>query len=831
MPAKGIRSLFLTIILPAIMAMILYFIAVYAVYIPLFERSMMNSKKEMINELTNTAWSLIREYDEEYNNALITIDEAKQLARTKINKMRYGSDGKDYFWIIDTIPTMIMHPYRPELNFTNLSDYKDPEGKHLFVDAVELVKQNNEGYIHYIWQSNDDSTRLVPKLSYVKGYESWGWIIGTGVYLDDVEEEIDYLKNRLVKISLIILLLVALILAFIIRQSLKIENRRKETEEKLRLSREKYRSLVAASTEGTLMIIDEKIVFSNHIFNQKSGYASDEIITKSFNELFEISWQEVADLIEQQNQSVAMETLLKQRDGKVSDIIISVSKVPYAGRDGYIVVVRDVSKNRQIEKETDMLTAELQTTLLLMNQPIRDFVRPFVQCTLDTTVGEAAALMTRNRQHIIFIAENNRIIGVLNDSDLRVRVLAKGMDAAVRVAEVMTAPVIAIEEDALLYEVILMLRQHATSHLAVKNRKGAIIGIISNRDVITMQHNALSYILREIEQASGVEEIKKIYFKVPVLVRALLESGDKTPLITRINTSVADAITNRLISLAIEEMGAPPCRFAFIALGSEGRMEQTMATDQDNAIIFEDLNEEMEEEAQAWLLKFAERINENLAAVGYELCKGNVMARNPQWTRPLKQWKTLFSRWIKDPEPQYLLDSVIFFDFRTIFGDETFAVDLRKHINESIGNKSIFLYHYAQTIIRYRAPVSMFGSIVSDDTGSNDTFDIKRVLLPITNFVKLYALKNKLSETNTLHRLEQLTAKGEIQQALYNEVALAHNYLMGLRFRTQIRALNENRKPNNHIEINLLTDIEKSTLKKIFSVIADIQSKLSADFK
>lgn len=215
MSNKVIRKFFFSIIVPSILTILLFITSIYVILIPSFEKNMMNKKKEMIRELTNTAWSLIKEYDDEYKDSLITLEEAQRLAAKKIGKMRYGTEGKDYFWITDMKPVMIMHPYRPELNNSMLDDYTDPQGVRLFIEAVKVVKTMDEGFINYMWQWKDDSTQIVPKLSYVKGFENWGWIIGTGIYLDDVQAEIGALKERLTKISLLISAIIILILAFI----------------------------------------------------------------------------------------------------------------------------------------------------------------------------------------------------------------------------------------------------------------------------------------------------------------------------------------------------------------------------------------------------------------------------------------------------------------------------------------------------------------------------------------------------------------------------------------------------------------------------------------
>jgi signal transduction histidine kinase len=274
----------LSIVVPSFLTIILFIISIYALVIPSFERNMMERKKEMISELTNTAWSLVSDYFDETQKKLISMEEAMQMAASKIEKMRYGPDQKDYFWISDMRPAMIMHPYRKELIGSELSTYQDPNGKKLFVEAVKAVEGNGEGYIDYFWQWKDDSTRIVPKLSYVKGFQPWGWIIGTGIYIEDVKEEIADLEKRLLRISFFIALLICFLLFYIIRQSLKIERKRKEAENDLLLSRQKYKSLVEASTEGTIMMMGRKIIFANLKMADKLDCNPEEIMEQKFDE-------------------------------------------------------------------------------------------------------------------------------------------------------------------------------------------------------------------------------------------------------------------------------------------------------------------------------------------------------------------------------------------------------------------------------------------------------------------------------------------------------------------------------------------------------------------
>ena len=833
MAKKHKMNFYLGFVIPSFLSICLFIISLYAIIIPAFEKNSMAKKKEMISELTHTAWSLVDEYRKEYSDSVNSVEQAKKLAAERIEKMRYGKQGKDYFWIINKEPRMVMHPYRKELNDTDLSDYKEKKKKKLFVEAVKLVEEQGEGFIEYIWQWKDDSTRMVPKLSFVKGIEGWDWIIGTGIYLEDVKEEIRAMENRILRISFAISLIIILLLLFILRQSHILQKRRKEAENKLRLSHQKYHSLVQASVDGTVMLVDDQVIFSNYKFTQMLDCPSKDILGKSFDDLFTITWEEVNKRFQENQRSVICETQLKSCQTPVKDMVITVSKIDYAGKESTVVITKDITRKRQIEKETGKLSDEIQTSLLLMNQPIRHLVKDCITCSLEESIREAAKKMTRKQQKIIFITKDREVIGVINDKDLRERIISQNSDTDVPVALAMTSPVIKIRDNALLYEALLQFKKENISHLAVINEKGRMTGTISRLDVLEMQKNSLTFLIREIEVTEDIVQLRAIHEKVPVIVNALMESGHNVRNITRIITSLSDAISKRLITLAVEETGqTPPCKFAFIAMGSEGRMEQTLVTDQDNAIIFEDIEDDKIEDAYAYFRNLGKIVNTNLDKIGFQLCKGGIMAMNEKWTQPLRVWKKNFTSWINNSDPQSLLDMSIVFDFRCIYGQSSFCSQLRNHVHENITNKAVFFYHMAQSVTKFRAPVSFFGSIVGEaDPDDAQIIDIKRILLPVISFIRIYALKNNISETNSLERLEEIKKQNSISKAIYDELVLSYNYLMLLRFRFQTEELLNNKKPDNSVDISNLTNIEITTLKKIFSHISELQTKLNFDFK
>ncbi len=830
MPTRNLRKFYLSIVLPSFLAIILFIISIYILIIPTFERNIMDRKKEMIHELTNTAWSLADEYYIEFTDSLLDEEKAKQVAASRIERMRYGVESKDYFWIINMQPEMVMHPYRKDLYGQDLSTYSDPNGKRFFIEVVDIIKQNEEGYIDYFWQWKDDSTRIVPKLSYVKAFEPWGWIIGTGIYLEDVREETEALQNHLLKISFVITFLIVMIISYVIRQSLKIETKRKRAEDQLKLSSQKYKSLVEASTEGTLMLIDNRIIFANLKLSNLIGFEPGEIIGSSVSDFFKINWDESVRKITKPNKSFNFESQIAKGKNTGSEVVLSISKIDYDGHVAIIVIVKEISTKEQIEKETGLLTYELQTLLLLMNQPISHFIEPILKCKLDETIENAAKTMTRKKQDIVFITNQNEIIGVANDYDLRVRALAQSLDPGNPISLIMSSPILSIKDDALIYEANLMFTTTGVSHLAVKDSSGKIIGKISNEDIYSVQRNSLSYLIKEIEHSENVKHLKGIVTKLPVLVKALLDSGALIQNITRIVTSLTDAITERIIQLTIEEIGEAPCNFAFVVLGSEARMEQSLATDQDNAIIYHD--DYNTPEVQQYFLILAGKVNQALHETGYKLCKGDVMARNPKWNQPLETWKKYFSNWILTPDPQNILDTSIFFDLRYIFGDISLVEELKEFVFSVTQQRDMFFHHLAQSVIWLKPPTGMFGKIKAvDDDKSHQYLEIKKIILPIISFIRVYALKNQLSVTNSHQRLKKLYASKIFSKELYDELYQSYNYLMMLRFRSQANQLLNNEAPDNNIDTNELSDIEKTTLKKILSGVNNIQSKLNLDFK
>jgi len=267
----------LRIALPSLAAILLFVTVVFGLLLPGYHTALLEQKKEMLRELTTTAWNILSHYNALTDRGELTRLEAQAAATSEIRKLRYGPENKDYFWINDMRPVLVMHPYRPDLEGQDVSGYADPSGKRLFMSFVDEVRREGAGFVPYLWQWKDDPGRVVPKLSYVKGFPPWGWIVGTGLYLNDVEQEIAMLTRRMVMASLAILLCIAALSAYIIRQGLHAIRQRREAVELLRQHRDRLAEDVnertrelQESNECLRAEVEEHAIAEKHIASQHS---------------------------------------------------------------------------------------------------------------------------------------------------------------------------------------------------------------------------------------------------------------------------------------------------------------------------------------------------------------------------------------------------------------------------------------------------------------------------------------------------------------------------------------------------------------------------------
>jgi len=472
--------------------------------------------------------------------------------------------------------------------------------------------------------------------------------------------------------------------------------------------------------------------------------------------------------------------------------------------------------------------------LIFFNQPVSSiYTKKPIFGTVDLSIREAADKMNRENIGSLFIKDaNGECTGVVTEKDLTKKVIAVGYDTNRPVSGIMSSPIETISRQALIFEVLMTMMKTGIRHVAITDENEQIVGILSNRDILTAQGQSPVFLVREIATANSMEEIIDRHNKLPRQIRSLISSGANAKNLTRFITTISDTILDKLIGFALEQHPPPPARFVFMILGSEGRSEQTLKTDQDNAIIFEDVPEASQAGVQEYFLKFGETVCALLDEAGYALCTGEVMAMNPKWCQPLAKWKKNFSKWIHAAQGEDLLQASIFFDFRTGYGDGSLVDSLRAFLFKALDGWPGFLRHLTENAMYFRPPIGFFRNFVVESKGKHrDMFDIKSAMTPIVDFARVYALKNHIDETNTLERLQQLQMKGVLQLEEYEELEKAYSFLLQLRFVRQATAIVDDAgAPDNYINPKKLTRIEQKMLKEIFNRIEKFQAKLEFDF-
>lgn len=342
-------------LIPVFITILLYSLTAFIYIIPYFKDNYVLKKKEIIEELVVNASGILEQYHKEYIDSIHSLESAQELAKKAIDKLRYGKERLDYFWITDTEPKMIMHPYRHDLINKNLSDYKDPNGVKLFVEAVDIVKKNNEGFINYMWQWKNDSTRIVPKVSFVKLFKPWGWIIGTGIYIEDVNEEISHITNRLVVVYSFFLLIISLILFFIVRENILLDKKKDSANNELIENEKKLNLIFNTVLDGILIISSNGIILeaNNRVWNVL-GY-DNGIIGKSFASItppnIAKKIPEIINTIINKGE-LYFEISINKIDGTTIPIEVRAKKTFFNEEIAIIVVGRDISERKRQQQDT-----------------------------------------------------------------------------------------------------------------------------------------------------------------------------------------------------------------------------------------------------------------------------------------------------------------------------------------------------------------------------------------------------------------------------------------------------------------------------------------------
>lgn len=448
-----------------------------------------------------------------------------------------------------------------------------------------------------------------------------------------------------------------------------------------------------------------------------------------------------------------------------------------------------------------------------------------VTCRSDTPVGEALQEMQRKRIGSMLVTDAaGAVQGILTRFDVLGRVALAGVPMDAPMAKVMVQPVHTLTVEHTAQEAALLMSQHGIRHVPV-TRGGVAVGIVSERDLFAMQRLSLKQVSTSIRAAPDVRTLALVAQDIRRFARNLLSQGVQARQLTALISHLNDVLAQRLLALEAAAHGVPLDHLCWLALGSEGRGEQTVSTDQDNALVLPDGTSA---EQRSAALAFARAVNEALQACGYPLCRGGIMAGEPACCLTQSEWRERFLRWIEQGSPQDLLQASIFFDLRPIAGNPQLAAGLQQAVLEAAGRTPRFLKQLALNALSHGAPLNWLGGIGTDERG---TVDLKLQGTAIfVDAARVYALAQNVGATGTRQRLEEIGAAIGVPRTEFEGWVGGFEFMQMLRLRHQLDAADGGNEPNR-IRVADLNDIDRRILKESFRVARQLQQRLQLDYE
>lgn len=482
-----------------------------------------------------------------------------------------------------------------------------------------------------------------------------------------------------------------------------------------------------------------------------------------------------------------------------------------------------------LQKEVTSTTRETEESIVEDGHTAK-YTHDPVTCSADTTVEHAAQIMTVKRVGSLLIAQDNKPIGIITDKDLRTKIATGKFSIQDKVSSIMSAPVVCYPKDVSIAEAQIAMLQHKITHLCITDdgtANSTIVGVLSEHDMILIRENNPSVLIKQIKRCYSAEDLREIKEKSQELLQRYLQQQVSIVFITKIISEINNALTVRAIELAEKEMSIrPPVAYAWLSLGSQGRREQVLLTDQDNALVYEDSDDKT---AKDYFVKLAALVNQSLHTIGFEYCPAEMMASNPKWCLPLSQWQQQFANWITTPTEDNIMLCTIFFDFEAVYGAKQLTTKLNASIDKLLDQSPIFFQHLGKNALQSPPPLSFFRQFLVEASGDyKDQFDIKaRVMMPLVDAARLLCLSAGIMARNTIERYTILAQQEPQNEAVYKQCSEAFQMLLSFRTASGLA----HRTSGRFVPLTQLSKSERLDLKTSFKAVKEIQNLVLVRFR
>ena len=459
---------------------------------------------------------------------------------------------------------------------------------------------------------------------------------------------------------------------------------------------------------------------------------------------------------------------------------------------------------------------------------------PVITCSPNLGLVEMARLMKMYNISGIVVIENEMPVGIVSLRDLR-NLIADSVNniLAMSVRDIMKTNLITIRSSELLFKAVFLMAKHTIHRLVVVDQNGDLYGVLTDTDLLRIQTCSPLYLVQEIESAVTIDQLHQIGKKMIGMLLCAVDTNADAPSLIQLITHFNDAFTQRLIFiLDIQHDLRLPAGAAYLVMGSEGRCEQTLRTDQDSAIVYRD---NLPPEELTKVRRFAERIVTALESLGIPLCPGNMMANNPDWCHSISEWKQLTSGWITTPSPENAVFFGVFQDMRVLHGEKAFEEELRTHIIECARLNSVLFAGMATNIVRFKPPLGIFGRLLVGKSGAESgKIDLKKGgVFTLTRGIGLIALEAGIMGGTTWDRLSRLHHLNIISDHDLEMLNESFTFLIQLRLNKQLITVSNGAEPDNLVDPQTLTYKERDQLRSAFkgvdTLIAILNSRYQLD--
>jgi CBS domain-containing protein len=471
------------------------------------------------------------------------------------------------------------------------------------------------------------------------------------------------------------------------------------------------------------------------------------------------------------------------------------------------------------------LSLHSQLAALIRKKPIT--------ATPDTPLREAVQAMSENRVGSIVIVEpeSGKPLGIFTIRDLLHRVAAVSCDLDQLLMQVMSDHgLLMLNWRSTIYQAALVMARHGVHHVIVVDASGKLAGVVSQDDIHELQSGGGKAISGAIRSARDMDGLVAAAAGIRKLAETMLAEGAAADPLTQLVSTLNDHLTVRIIELTAAEFTLPRVEWCWLAFGSEGRFEQTLSTDQDNGLVFAAPAEQATQIREAFL-PFARVVNERLAACGFPLCKGNVMASNPELCLSVEEWHGKFEGWIRANSPQALLDATIYFDFRAIYGEEQLADQLQEWVLKRVPGENLFLRLMAVNATQVEPPIGFIRDFTFDKNPDfPHTLDLKANGARLfVDAARILALANGVAETGTAQRLRALAERGKLGRDDIHAVIDSFFFIQQLRLRNQQAGASEGAA--NRIDPDKLNELDRLVLREAFKQAKKLQGRLQLEYR